>query len=577
MSVDRRAPFPLGPLLRALWRHAPAPVRRWLPLYYGLAFGSRVVGLCRPLALGYIFTVLERGADDPWPDLTRALLIYLGLELAFLGLHAPSRLLERRLAFRVRSAFFERAYRVLCARPLQWHRAHHSGDTIDRLRKAADGIYGFADEQFRWIQTLMGLVGPVVMLAGVAGPVTLIVIAANIAVLWGVSRFDRVIVGAMRTQNEAEHGFSRALFDYVAHMTTILSLRLTESTRSALIRAHDAAEPSLQKHVAANEAKYGSVSTALSVLEVSTLAAFVAWEQWTRGEVRVGMAVTVFRYLNVLGKTFYEAAHTYQDLLRKATFVGAAEPIFEGAPERDVASEPARVWERVELRGLRYQHPGADRPALDIDRLVLRSDERVALVGPSGAGKSTLLSVVRGLVRPTAGEILVDDAPLPAGADLGARLGVALVPQEPELFEDTLRFNVTGGLQHRPEQLQGALDDARVSPILERLSTGLDTDVRERGLNLSGGERQRIALARALHLGRDARMLLLDEATSSVDRDNEAEIYRRLAERYGGRAIIASVHGLHLLPRFDRVLRLEEGRLVEDDRPGAARDGAIDA
>lgn len=494
------------------------------------------------------------------PHLLEAMALYLAAALGFVLLHIPSRLLERRLAFAARRSFWARVYGVLVERPLSWHERHHSGATLDRARKAADGLFGFVGGQFRWIQTVMGLAGPVVMLTLLSWPVALLAALVNLLVLLLVLRVDRVIVAAMADENEAEHRFSSVAFDYVTHMTTILGLRLGPRTHAELLRAHDATEPPYRRHVRANELKYGGISVALAALEVVALGIFVLGDLATRGSVRIGVAVAVFRYLNLLGRTFYEAAYTYQDLLRKKTDLSAADPLLADPPT-PAPEVPPSDWGVLRVEALTHRHPGAAAPCLRDLSLELKRGEQVALVGPSGAGKSTLLALLRGLLEPGSGRFTLDGAP---ARDLrGFRAGVVLVPQAPEIFENDLLFNLTGGLEHAPADLDAAIHDACLEPVVARLPRGLDTDLRERGVNLSGGERQRVALARALLFAREARLLLLDEATSSVDRATEAEIYRRVQARFRGRTVVASVHGLHLLPRFDRVLALEDGRCEE--------------
>ena len=103
-----------------------------------------------------------------------------------------------------------------------------------------------------------------------------------------------------------------------------------------------------------------------------------------------------------------------------------------------------------------------------------------------------------------------------------------LIPQDPEIFDNTIEYNITAGLSHRVEDVEIAAEIACFSKVLARLSDGLQTDIKEKGVNLSGGEKQRLALARGVFAARDSSLILLDEPTSSVDPVNEAEIYRNL-------------------------------------------------
>ncbi len=517
----------------------------------------------RPLALGWLFEVLEEGVRDIHSRLIFAILRYLSFAIGFVVLHAPSRLIERRLAFMIRRNFYEVSYTQLVEHPLEWHRRHHSGDTMSRLRKAGDALYLFAGGQFRWIQVCCGLLGPIILIGYLSWPIAVFICVANTIILALVARFDHTIVQAIKSENAADHRFASTLMDYIANMTTILSLRLGSRTRGEVVHAHDAAERPLYRHIDANEAKYGFISVSVAILEAACLLCFITLDLSTLGKVRIGMSVAVFRYITVLGRAFFEAAYVYQDLLHRRANFETSQTLMH--PKRTAHTidndEPPIPWNFVSIQNLRFTHPETDQACLRDINLHFRVGERIALIGPSGSGKTTLLAVLRGLLEPESMTLDMDGSRL---QDLRPfRAGVVLVPQEAELFENTLRFNITGGLPCRTDDIMAAVHDSELQGVLASLPLGLETNIRERGINLSGGERQRLALARALLLGKDARLVLLDEATSSVDQETEARIYERIFHRFQDRTIFASIHGLHLLPLFDRVLQITNGRLDE--------------
>jgi len=193
--------------------------------------------------------------------------------------------------------------------------------------------------------------------------------------------------------------------------------------------------------------------------------------------------------------------------------------------------------------------------------LDIGAGETVALVGPSGAGKTTLADLAIGLLRPSSGTITVD------GADLhddvaGWRRSVALVPQEPFLFHDTVRANLSwAALDADEADIWVALDTAAAKEFVEAMPNGLDTVVGDRGTRLSGGERQRIALARALL--RRPEFLVLDEATSSLDSENERAIRDALTSLRGNVTTLVIAHRLSTVRHADLVVVLDAGRIVE--------------
>ena len=199
--------------------------------------------------------------------------------------------------------------------------------------------------------------------------------------------------------------------------------------------------------------------------------------------------------------------------------------------------------------------------------LQIRSGEKVGLVGPSGAGKSTLFTLLHRFYDIDEGEIRIDGQGISRITQESLWNAIATVPQDTALFNRSLLDNIRYG---RPdatdEEVWRAAMDARCNSFVEGLPEGLDTIVGDRGLRLSGGQRQRISIARAFL--KDAPILLLDEATSALDTESEEVIRDSLERLMAGRTVIAIAHRLSTLRRFDRIVVIDEGRVVEDGPPG---------
>ncbi|WP_035749004.1 ABC transporter ATP-binding protein [Arthrobacter sp. 35W] len=225
------------------------------------------------------------------------------------------------------------------------------------------------------------------------------------------------------------------------------------------------------------------------------------------------------------------------------------------APVQDVLGD-------LRLENVRLSFPASQSPALDGISVHIRPGETVAFVGPTGSGKSTLLNVALGFLRPGAGRVLLDGADM-ASLDLRTyRNRVSIVPQEPVLFEGSIRDNVTYGREGVPDdQVRAALVGANAAGFVDELPRGWHTPVGERGTGLSGGQRQRIAIARALV--RDPRVLFLDEATSALDVEAEAQVRDALARLMQGRTTLVVAHRLSTIRSATRIVVLERGRIVE--------------
>ncbi|WP_348534998.1 ABC transporter ATP-binding protein [Pseudolysinimonas kribbensis] len=220
------------------------------------------------------------------------------------------------------------------------------------------------------------------------------------------------------------------------------------------------------------------------------------------------------------------------------------------------------VQGRLTFDHLGYRYPSDGRAALDDIHLDIAPGETVAFVGPSGSGKSTLLNAVLGFLRPTAGRMLLDGVDMQTLDLRTFRAFVSVVPQEPVLFEGTIRENVVYGLGDvDDEAVLAALRDANALEIVQALPEGWDARIGERGARLSGGQRQRFAIARALV--RDPRVLLLDEATSALDSESESLVKEALDRLLAGRTTLIVAHRLSTVRSADRIVVLDRGRVAE--------------
>ena len=209
-----------------------------------------------------------------------------------------------------------------------------------------------------------------------------------------------------------------------------------------------------------------------------------------------------------------------------------------------------------------YQPEQPEREVLRGVSLSARRGEVVALVGPSGAGKSTLVNLIPGFFAPTAGRVAIDGRDLRRVTLDSLRAQVGMVTQEVILFNDTVAANIAyGPLADRRDHLRQVAARAHALGFIEALPQGFDTRIGEGGIRLSGGQRQRIAIARALL--KDAPILILDEATSSLDTEAEREVQQALEELMRDRTTFVIAHRLSTIFRADRILVLDDGRIIE--------------
>jgi ABC-type multidrug transport system fused ATPase/permease subunit len=218
----------------------------------------------------------------------------------------------------------------------------------------------------------------------------------------------------------------------------------------------------------------------------------------------------------------------------------------------------------LEIDEVTYRYPDAAAPALQNVSFRISRGASIGIIGGSGAGKSTLVDVILGLLTPASGQVRVD------GIDIQTNLRgwqdqIGYVPQSVFLTDDTLRRNVAFGLaddQIDDAAVRRAIRAAQLEDFINGLPEGLDALVGERGVKLSGGQRQRIGIARALY--HDPSVLVLDEATSSLDTATEQGVMAAVNALHGNKTILIVAHRLSTVQHCDRLIRLEQGRVVEE-------------
>ena len=284
------------------------------------------------------------------------------------------------------------------------------------------------------------------------------------------------------------------------------------------------------------------------------------------GEMSAGEMAQFILYAVFTAGAVGALSEVWGELQRAA---GATERLAELLAVRDPVADPARPLApaepargRVEFDHVTFAY--ASRPEISALRdvsLAIEPGETLALVGPSGAGKTTILQLLLRFYDPLRGEVRLDGVPIDAMRLTDLRSRIALVPQDPVIFADTVRANILFGRPGADEiDVEMAARDAAAHDFITALPQGYDTHLGERGVLLSGGQKQRLAIARAIL--RDAPVLLLDEATSALDAESERAVQAAFERLSRGRTTIVIAHRLATVKRADRIAVMEGGRIV---------------
>lgn len=307
-----------------------------------------------------------------------------------------------------------------------------------------------------------------------------------------------------------------------------------------------------------------NIGQGLIIAVAMTSMMWMAAQGITRGDLTVGDFVAINAYMMQLFIPLNLLGFVYREIRRALTDMGRMFGLLDRKPawpdHPDARPLPAGdVTVRFEHVDFAY---AADRPLLREVSFELRPGQTLAVVGATGSGKSSLARLLYRFYPPTAGAITVNGQRIDHWTTESLRRRIAVVPQEPVLFNGSLGDNIGyGEAAPDPQVVQEVLAATQLADWIARLPQGLNTPVGERGLKLSGGEKQRVALARALI--KPASILVLDEATSALDALTEQRVLRALAARVPRRACVVIAHRLASIRHADEIIVLDHGRVIE--------------
>jgi ATP-binding cassette, subfamily B, bacterial len=567
--------IPLFSLTRTMWSEI-RDERRWVIVYMVMSSLAMVVSLTYPLLIMKLLNEFQRQSGS---ELLHTVWLLLGAyfvgDIVFWSLHGPSRLIENRLSFTIKLRFQQKLFQMVTRLPMRWQRENHSGETIDQVAKATTALGDFSSHGFEVIHLLTKFFGSIAVLSWFMPWAGVSVAAVTAVIVATVTLFDRFLTEQYRRLNKRYNEVAAAIQDYLTNVGTIISLRLEDRVGKEVYDRANKIFPLYQDNSRLNELKWFTASMLVTSVQVGVLLVYCLVTLNAGETILAGTFYALYDYLRSIGEAFFHFTWKWSNLVVQNARVKAVDHIIE-AYERDVlGSESAKLpydWRSLEVRDLEFSHGDAPEQ-VDGDRKLphvhgvsfrLERGKAYAFVGESGSGKSTVLGLLRGLHPADRAAVICDGAVLPEGL-VHVYHSATLIPQEPEIFAESIRFNVTMGCETDAANVEKAVKAAQFEAVLDRLPRGLNTSIAEKGVNLSGGEKQRLALARGFFFVEESEsdLLLLDEPTSSVDLVNERQIYERLIRTNRHRCVVSALHKFHLLPLFDEIVVFAAGTVVE--------------
>ncbi|MGE7197262.1 ABC transporter ATP-binding protein [Brevundimonas naejangsanensis] len=570
---------PLRPLLARIWREY---LSRHKPAFFTSMLLAGVSGGLTALLLKFLEPAIDllfgqhQGPVTIWKTLTipaDKVLIAIPLFIIVVAVirslsMAGQAALVNRLGHGIVGDIQKQLFSGMIRADLSRLRSQHSGTFVSSVLFDANLVReAFTSGVVNYTQNALMLLGVIIAMGFIDLPLTLIVLLGVPLVSWIIGRFGKKSRKAARGAMVETEALSSALMENLdgVRVIKIENREAAEEARVATVIDRR------QRHVIKGADSRAFSGPASDIVAYSVVAAAMAYAGWSasKGQMTVGAFASFIGMLLLAGQALRQVTNLTTVLSEGFTAARRLFAALDIEPEIREANDAAEVapgpvtiaLERV-CFAYRAEEEGAV-PTLSDVSLHVAPGETIALVGPSGGGKSTILSLLPRFYDVTAGRVTLNGRDIRELSLPSLRDHIALVTQEPFLFDDTIAANIAYG---RPgasaEDIVAAARSAAAHDFIAALPDGYATRVGEAGARLSGGQRQRIAIARAFL--KDAPILLLDEATSALDTESEALVQAALERLMNGRATLMIAHRLSTVKNADRIYVIDGGRVVEE-------------
>ncbi|WP_374469804.1 ABC transporter ATP-binding protein [Phenylobacterium sp.] len=528
-----------------------------------------VAAICVAIISAELIRILEPAVNDLMVNHKPGQLVALPITIALLALgRAVAQVVQASLVNRIGNGVVGdiqvQLFGKLVRADLARLRSQHSGAYVSSVLYDAGLIREAATAGvINYTQHLLTVIGAITVMVSNDTALSLILILALPLSGWIMRRFSK------RTTKAAKGAMAETSALSTAIMESLDGIRVVKIENREGYEEDRVAEVvrRRQNHLVKGANARARAAPATELVMTLITAAVIAYAGWRsqQGSMTVGAFVAFIGALGLASQSLRQLANLQTVM---AEGMSAARRLFAALDVEPEVREHAGARPLacgagfIQFDRVGFSYGGDGPPALSDVSLEARRGETIALVGPSGGGKSTILNLIPRFYDPTEGRVLVDGQDIREVTIASLRAQIALVTQEPFLFDDTILANIAYARPDAPfEAIQHAAEAAAAHEFITALPKGYDTTVGEAGARLSGGQRQRIAIARAFL--KDAPILLLDEATSALDTESEAQVQAALRRLMAGRTTLLIAHRLSTVRGADRIYVIDRGRIIE--------------
>lgn len=469
--------------------------------------------------------------------------------------------IESQVTYNTRVRGFDR----LLSRSLKWHDSENTGNKVQRIQNGAAALTelqsSLNNKIFPQVTATIGVLSAFLVLQPTFFFYCLAYLAAFVAVQ---ARYYARTQEMNNEYNTLVEKASGTYFEGLSNIATIKTLGVRDDFKRNIDSREDLSRDYsiYMKQFSTNKWKWFQVINALALGGIVLLTGhgFIA------GAISLGSIFVFFNYFHKISEAVGSATGIFDKLISYKVSIGRMMPIF--APDSEAASGSAvfpAEWDRLSITdgNFSYGSPGEDRGhSLRNIHFSIRKHEKVGIVGGSGSGKSTLAKLLLGLYPLDNGTYTIGQTNFYDIKGHEVTDHIALVLQDSEMFNLSLKENITLMRTYDEKLFTRAIAIAELGELIANLPEGLETLIGEKGYRLSGGERQRIGIARAVY--KDPEILIFDEATSSLDSSMESLIWQSIEKQLHEKTVISIAHRMSTLKNVDKVVVFEGGTIVEE-------------
>jgi ATP-binding cassette subfamily B protein len=569
-GLDYRGGMTKSPLFPLVLRHL-RPQAGTIILVMALYVVGKTFQHLSPWFIGKIvnsiFLYQESGNNsEHWENIVRYAVLFVVICL-----------IARATAFRTLSYFYTVRFRTnlvtslrldffdtVMKHSLGFFQDNLSGSLVSKVEETATSIKNLSDSIYNHIYPTFLSICIISIMLYLVMPLLFWVFLIWVCVFVGVSVvLSRRVIVLAHDSAERKASLVGTLTDIFVNMTSVLSFaRLRHESDNFKRCADDNAKSWIRRD---RYMAFLKIVLELGYVLLSATALWILIVAYKNGQVTAGdfaivlpLCLSAADSVWLLGEAMPEIFQNIGGIKNGLDTIN--QPI--SVHEKPDASKLSVTKGLIEFKDVSFSYVEG-KPVFDRLNVSIGAGQRVALVGGSGAGKSTFISLLQRLYDVNAGQIVIDGQDVSDVTFDSLHESIGIVPQDIALFHRSVGENIRyGDLSADDEVVCGAALKACARSFIEKLPQGYDTLVGERGVKLSGGERQRIAIARAIL--KDAPILILDEGTSSLDVQTEHEIQEAFKVLMAGKTVVAIAHRLSTIRHFDRILVLEQGKIVQD-------------